>query len=193
MYDKTKSVEENLVLVNKYVEDNQGPVAPITQDAIYDGTTITQFGVVNGKMTKVKPTTTASTAKITKGMTSSAFLFQNCKSLTSIDTTDWNTGDITDMGAMFYGCELLTTLNVSNFNTSKLTKMNTIFRGCQQLTILELSKWNTSNATDMTFMFDNCKKLTTAGAIDKWDVSKVTSHIGFNQDSPLQPLPIWVN
>lgn len=193
MYDKTKSVEENLVLVNKYVEDNQGPVEPITQDAIYNGTTITQFGVVNGVIKQVLTTTTASTAKITKGMTSASLLFNACALINSIDTSGWDTSDLINMTQMFKQCKILTTLDVSNFNTSNVTIMRSMFASCFALTTLDATNFNTSNVTNMGSMFFDCKVLTTAGALDKWDVSKVTSHSTFNTNSPVQPLPIWVN
>ena len=97
-----------------------------------------------------------------------------CKALTSIDTTGWDTSNITDMNSMFANCNSLTTLDVSKFNTSKVTDMNSMFYYCNTLTTLDVSKWNTSKVTDMNNMFASCNALTTLD-VSNWDTSKVTN------------------
>ena len=96
-----------------------------------------------------------------------------CGALTSIDTTGWDTSNITDMNSMFGSCNALTTLDVSKFNTSKVTNMDYMFGGCNTLTNLDVSKWDTSNVTDMNSMFADCSRLTSLD-VSKWDTSKVT-------------------
>ena len=50
-----------------------------------------------------------------------------CGALTSIDTTGWDTSNITNMTGMFCYCRSLTTLDVSKFDTSKVTSMELMF------------------------------------------------------------------
>ena len=100
-----------------------------------------------------------------------------CWSLTSIDTTGWDTSNITDMNGMFSSCNALTTLDVSKFNTSKATDMGYMFKYCYKLTTLDVSNWNTSNVTDMSDMFVECNELKTLD-VSKWDTSKVTDMSG---------------
>ena len=40
---------------------------------------------------------------------------------------------------MFYNCASLTSLDVSNFNTSNVTNMSYMFQSCSKLTTLDLS------------------------------------------------------
>ena len=40
---------------------------------------------------------------------------------------------------MFYNCTFLTSLDVSNFNTSNVTNMSYMFQSCSKLTTLDLS------------------------------------------------------
>ena len=94
-------------------------------------------------------------------------MFDNCRSLTSLDVSNWDTSNVTNMDAMFNNCRSLTTLDLSNWDTSNVTNMGSMFWGCNALTSLDISKWDTSNVTNMTRMFDSCKSLTTVtGIID---------------------------
>ena len=51
-------------------------------------------------------------------------MFKECSNLTSLDLSNFNTENVTDMNGMFYGCTKLESLDLSNFNTAKVTKMN---------------------------------------------------------------------
>ena len=61
-------------------------------------------------------------------------MFYNCKSLTNLDLSNFNTQNVTDMSGMFYYCESLKNLNLSNFNTQNAAYMNDIFDNCESLT-----------------------------------------------------------
>ena len=101
-------------------------------------------------------------------------MFYECNSLTTLDVSNWNTSNVTDMVYMFSNCYALTTLDVSKWNTSKVTDMSNMFEYCNALTTLDVSKWNTSNVTDMGGMFSNCNALTTLD-LSNWDTSNVTN------------------
>ena len=60
------------------------------------------------------------------------------------------------MDGMFYGCSSLKTLNLSNFNTNNVTDMMWMFYDCSSLKVLNLSNFNTNNVTHMCGMFSKC-------------------------------------
>ena len=96
------------------------------------------------------------------------------------------------MAWTFYFCENLTSLDVSNFDTSNVTNMRMMFLNCN-LNTLDVRNWNTSNVTDMTKMFFNCNKLTLDFKTLNLDVSNVTNHDKFNYNAPGVTEPTWVN
>ena len=102
----------------------------------------------------------------------------------TLDLSNWNTNNVTDMNSMFYGCSNLTSLDVSNFDTSKVTDMNNMFYGCSKLTTLDLSNFNTSNVTNMGRMFYSCNNITIVTG--ELDLSGLTS--GFYSGSTIHPL-----
>ena len=57
------------------------------------------------------------------------------------------------MNKMFDHCASLTSLDVSNWDTSNVTNMAGMFRSCFNLTSLNLNSWDTSNVTNMAGMF----------------------------------------
>ena len=103
----------------------------------------------------------------------SAFL--NCSKLTSIDLSNFDTSNVTNMWAMFQGCSTLSTLVLSNFDTSNVTNMKSMFSYCSNLSSLDLSKFDTSNVTDMSYMFQNCSSLTNLD-LSSFNFTKVTSY-----------------
>ncbi|AUT06880.1 Internalin-J (plasmid) [Streptococcus parauberis] len=89
--------------------------------------------------------------------------------LTSLDVSQWNTSNVTDMLFMFVQSKL-TSLDVSQWNTSNVTDMSLMFIQ-SKLTSLDVSQWNTSNVTDMEQMFA-FSELTSLD-LTNWDTSKV--------------------
>ncbi|MGO5439266.1 BspA family leucine-rich repeat surface protein [Megamonas funiformis] len=65
-------------------------------------------------------------------------------------------------------------LDISNLDTSNVTNMMGIFAFCAYLTTLDLSNWNTSNVTNMGAMFGACSSLTTIDGII--DMSSCTNY-----------------
>ena len=117
-------------------------------------------------------------------------LFFGCKSLTSIDVSNWDTSNVTDMRSMFNSCSSLTSLDVSNFDTSNVTDMRSMFNSCSSLTSLDVSNFDTSNVTDMADMFMNLDSLRSLN-ISNFDTRKViilTGNINFISSSSLLTL-----
>ena len=80
------------------------------------------------------------------------------------------------MASMFQGCTSLISLNLSNFNTSNVTNMYGMFYSCHSLTSLNLSSFNTANVNDMRHMFSDCIGLTSLN-LYSFDMSGLTSHL----------------
>ena len=90
---------------------------------------------------------------------STNWMFFNCSSLTSLNLSNFNTNNVTNMVAMFCDCSSLTSLNLSNFNTNNVTNMEYMFYYCSSLISLNLSNFNTNNVTNMEYMFYKCFSL----------------------------------
>ena len=50
-------------------------------------------------------------------------MFRNCESLKSLDLSNFDTSQVTDMNNMFQNCYTLTSLNITNFDNSKVTNL----------------------------------------------------------------------
>ena len=97
--------------------------------------------------------------QIKQYLTNMIFLFYNCSSLTSLNLSNFNCNNATDMRSLFYNCTSLISLNLSNFNTNNVNNMCYMFYNCSSLISLDLSNFNTNNVKDMRNMFDNCCSL----------------------------------
>ena len=73
--------------------------------------------------------------------------------LATLNLSNFDTSQVTNMSYMFAGVSNLATLNLSNFDTSKVTNMGYMFAGMRNLTTLNLSNFDTSKVTDMNDMF----------------------------------------
>jgi surface protein len=119
-------------------------------------------------------TTVDTTDWDTSNVTTMRNMFSECKRLQTLDTSNWDTSKVTDIKVMFSWCSNLTTLDLSNWDTGNVTDMRSVFYQCANLTTLDLSNWDTGNVTTMENMFDGCFKLISVGDISNWDTSNVT-------------------
>jgi surface protein len=104
-------------------------------------------------------------------------MFANCTALTSLDVSNFNTSNVTQMNSDFSGlfdtCKNLTIIKgLENLNTSNVSSFANMFRSCSSLTSLDVSNFDTSNATCMASMFANCPSLTNLD-VSNFDTSKV--------------------
>ena len=99
-------------------------------------------------------------------------MFRGCRSLTSLDVSNFNTSNVTDMSSMFYFCTNLTLLDLSHIDTSNVTTMSGMFSSCTNLTSITMVG-NVSKVTSYSFMFSDCPKLTNinynGNYQSKWD------------------------
>ena len=110
--------------------------------------------------------------------------FAGCTNLISLDLSQWNTTNVTNMSSMFSGCSHLITLDVSGWDTSAVINMQYMFKDCSSLTTLDVSGWDTSACTNMSYVFIDCLNLETLD-LRNWDVSKATTfqNIAYNCQS----------
>ena len=109
----------------------------------------------------IENTDTELVIAFSEGTTSLKDLFNsekdlNVKKIESIDFTNFNTSNLTDMNSLFKGCNNVKIINYSNFDTSLVTDMSNLFNGCEKLISVNLSKFNTEIVTNMNSMFANC-------------------------------------
>ena len=113
----------------------------------------------------------------TKNVTNMSGMFSHCSTLTTLDLSNFDTKNVTNMSEMFRGCSALTTLDVSNFDTQNVTDMSEMFSNCSALTTLDLSNFDTKNVTTMGNMFMGCEALTTIYASEKYVTTKCKEDI----------------
>lgn len=112
----------------------------------------------------------------TSEMTNMNYMFKECANLTSLDISSFDTSNITNMAQMFQSCGKFTSIDVSNLNTFKVTNMFGMFNNLK-LTSLDVSNFNTSNVTDMGSMFNSINNLTSLD-VSSFDTSNVTNMSG---------------
>ena len=117
------------------------------------------------------------------GLTFMKGMFEDCKTLKSLDTSNWNSHFVTDMSRMFMYCASLTSLNLSGLETSHVENMDYMFAGCYSLASLDLSNFNTISVSSMTCMFDMYTWIPTVDVFTKltslnlsgWNTSNVSN------------------
>ena len=159
------------------------------------------------------------TEKPKKTVTNMSYMFNNCQKLESVDFTNWNTINVTNMESLYQLSPITTVPNISTWNTQNVTNMrgmfskciklknihpdisrwkltnvkdlSLLFNGCKSLTsIPDLPKWDTRNVEDMSYMFSRCTNLKDLHGIGKWNTSKVKNMCGmFNRCENLVKLP----
>jgi len=102
------------------------------------------------------------------------------------DISKWNVSNVTNMRKMFSSSSF--NQDISNWDVSNVTNMSGIFhsKGCGNFN-QNIEKWNVSKVTNMDSMLPNneyCKDIKNANLfknhdLSVWDVSSVTTHIGF--------------
>ena len=91
----------------------------------------------------------------------------------SIDLSNANTEEVTNMTAMFSQCQKLTELNITNFNTEKVKYMSSMFNKCKALENVDLSSFSTPNLSYVDYMFNYCEKLKVLD-LSSFDMSNVS-------------------
>ncbi len=123
-------------------------------------------------------------------VSSTAEMFKNCSSLTSIPNMEnWNTSTINNMTAMFMGASSFDH-NISSWNTSNVNNMSYMFYGASAFN-QPIGAWNTSSVTNMTHMFFQATQFNQP--LNTWDISSVNtiSHMFWQASNFNQALNNW--
>lgn len=118
---------------------------------------------------------------ITSGVNNISYIFYDCRKLTSIDLSGFDTTNVTNMEGAFKNCKKLSTLSFPDtFVTSNCTNFSSMFYGCNALTNLDLSKFDTSSNNTVYSMFKNCTNLETLN-LSNFDTTSITN---INDEKP---------
>ena len=133
------------------------------------------WGVILTDKESTDPVTTSLCKTINeKPIVSTSYMFYNSKTK-SINTSSFNTSNVTNMTQMFAGTNRLERINVSNFDTSNVTTMNAMFKDAKSLKTIDLSNFNTSNVSDVSNIFNGDNSLVNVN-IDNWDIRKINNN-----------------
>ena len=116
----------------------------------------------------------------TNNVTDMSHMFSICSSLNSINLSNFNTNNVTDMNGMFSNCYSLNSINLSNFNTNNVTNMSWMFSHCSSLNSINLSNFNTNNVTDMHYMFYKCSSLNSIN-LSNFNCDKISKTDGIKE------------
>ena len=131
-------------------------------------------------------------------------MFKSCENLKSIDLSNFDTSNVTDMEEMFTLCKNLENIDLSNFDTSNVTHMEKMFLFCENLTSIDLSSslnsknlksidisnldkqlkdinistFNTERVKNMYCMFSNCINLKSITFSSSFKTENVTDMKG---------------
>ncbi len=109
----------------------------------------------------------------TSNLTDMSYMFHSCSNLTSIDLSSFDVGKVTNMSYMFNYCTALSNLNLGYFNSVAATTMFNMFAYCGSLTNIDLGNFYTNNVSDMQRMFYECSGLTSLNLLS-FNTSSVT-------------------
>lgn len=117
--------------------------------------------------------------------------FYQCTNLVNLDLpASFVKATMTSLGQMFLECRSLKTIDTSDWNTSGLMSLNSLFYNCRSLqSIVAIDDWDTSSITEMDEAFVSCEALN--ADLSDWDVAKVKSHKDFAKgaaESLIEPL-----
>ena len=108
-------------------------------------------------------------------------MFLNCRNITSINLSSFNSSEITDTSGMFRHCHHLKEIIFGGFNTEKVVNMKHMFAKCKELKKIVFPRtFITKNVTDMALMFFGCENLEELNV--SFDTGNVTNMHGLFQD-----------
>ena len=118
--------------------------------------------------------------------------YYNNPKLTSLDLSNFDTSNVSNMEKMFYGISSLESLQLSpSFKSNNLKNTSYMFYECSKLKSLDLTSFQSSKLIDMEYMFANCSSLENIQFSSSFDTSNVKymKYI-FNNCSKLKSLDL---
>lgn len=121
-------------------------------------------------------------------VTDMSIMFKNCSSLISMDLSNINFGIVADMSQMFRSCTSLTSLDLSNTITNSLINLDQLCLLCANLITVNLSGIDSSNVTAFSSMFEGCTSITSINLTNVDTSSSITMQRMFTNCSALTSL-----
>ncbi len=133
-------------------------------------------GLVNGctSLTEINLSNWIFNDNIANSLTGSSSIY-TCTSLENLILDNVNTSRVTNMNQMFVTLNQtpkLTTIDLSDFDTRNVTNIANMFGGSSSLKSLDLSMFDTSHVINANYVFSGATGLTELN-ISNWDLSKV--------------------
>ena len=93
-------------------------------------------------------------------LTTCKYMFKSVKNLISIDFSEFDFSQVTDMTSLCESCELVKSINMRNGNGLRVKIMDRMFAECHNLVSLDITGFKTSSElTSMVSLFYGCYKL----------------------------------
>lgn len=124
----------------------------------------------------------------TSNTTNMSAMFSDCSSLINLDLSGFNTSKTTSVNGMFYGCSKLTSVNLGNSDFQKVTDANGMFRKCSSIVNLDLSNFVGANVTNMFLAFGDCSSLETINLCNFANTKQVNANQAFYNCTKLNNL-----
>ena len=110
-------------------------------------------------------------------------LFSDMNNILSIDLSNFDTSEVTDMTEMFCNCANLKNINFKNLNTEKVEKMDKMFYNSPKIITLDISSFVTTSLKSMGNMFNTNVNLISLD-LSNFDISSVTNMEGWINNCP---------
>ena len=108
--------------------------------------------------------------------------FEDCSDLISLNLSNFDTSNITNMELMFNDCHKLKRIDgLNQLSTCQVTNMGGLFQKCYEIEYVDLSSFDTSNVTDMDLIFNGCHKLKRIDGLNQLSTCQVTNMGGLFQ------------
>ena len=99
-------------------------------------------------------------------------MFQGCQNLESVDFTNFDISQVTDMSYMFSYCGTTSVISVKKLDMTNIKNMSNMFNQCGNLRYLDLSDWTITADCNVSGMFVGCSNLAAIKLGENWSFNK---------------------
>lgn len=86
-------------------------------------------------------------------------MFCDCYSLSNLDTSNFDTSNVTNMAEMFKSCISLAEFRVERFNVYKVVSMREMYFNCRYAIRVDMSSWEVGSLAVSNIRSKNAKEL----------------------------------
>ncbi|MCR5201890.1 MAG: DUF285 domain-containing protein [Lachnospiraceae bacterium] len=115
-------------------------------------------------------------------VTNMSYMFYNCHNIETLDISNWQTNNLSDIQSIFKDCRNLKEIKgLNNLNVSKVQNMDYMFSDCNNIKTTDLTGWQTDNLRSMENAFNWCINLKEIKGLENLNVSKIKNMSGLFQ------------